>query len=75
MSTLPLPMTDESLMPFGKHRGKAMSNVPARYLLWLWENAYNLRNPLKDYIATNLDAIKKEVELSDKRKKQKRSAG
>ena len=27
--------TDQTRMPFGKHRGKPMKDVPAEYLLWL----------------------------------------
>lgn len=64
------PMTDESLMPFGKHKGKAMANVPAHYLLWLWENA-DLRDPLKAYISENLEVIKDEI----KKNEIKKSAG
>lgn len=28
-------LTDNSPMPWGKHKGTAMANVPAHYLLWL----------------------------------------
>lgn len=28
-------MTDQDLMPFGKHKGEKMEKVPASYLLWL----------------------------------------
>jgi hypothetical protein len=30
-------LNDKSLMPFGKHKGKAMEDVPAGYLLWYME--------------------------------------
>ena len=30
-------MTDESLMPYGVHKGKKMIAVPAHYLIWLLE--------------------------------------
>ena len=29
-------MTDESIMPFGRHKGEPMANVPDKYLKWLW---------------------------------------
>lgn len=29
-------MNDESIMPFGKHKGKPMIEVPDEYLLWFW---------------------------------------
>lgn len=28
--------TDLDLMPFGKHKGEPMQDVPAHYLRWLW---------------------------------------
>lgn len=28
--------TDTDLMPFGKHKGDLLQDVPARYLAWLW---------------------------------------
>ena len=31
-------MTDESIMPWGKHKGEKMANAPPSYLLWLLEN-------------------------------------
>jgi len=31
-------MKDDDLMPFGKHKGKAMANVPASWLVWFWES-------------------------------------
>jgi hypothetical protein len=30
--------TDASIMPFGKHSGTRLEDVPAQYLLWLWDN-------------------------------------
>lgn len=59
---------DESLMPFGKHKGEKMANVPAPYLLWLKENA-NLHDNLKNYIESNLDLLKAEAAKSNKKKK------
>jgi len=28
-------LTDETLMPWGKHKGEMLKDVPANYLLWL----------------------------------------
>lgn len=52
--------TDETIMPFGVHVGKAVANVPAGYLIALYEKgiAYGA---LKAYIQDNLDVLKKEV--------------
>jgi len=53
-------LTDESPMPYGIHKGKEMANVPANYLLWLWDAGKGSRE-VTNYIAENLDALKKEV--------------
>jgi len=29
-------MKDQDAMPFGKHKEKAMANVPDKYLMWLY---------------------------------------
>ena len=52
-------LTDESLMPFGQHKGKKLVNVPDTYLMWLYENN-KAHGDLKEYIEDNLDVIKKE---------------
>ena len=52
-------MTDESLMPYGKYKGIKMVDVPATYLLWLFENGKCDRD-VKNYITDNLDVLNKE---------------
>lgn len=47
-------------MPFGKYRGKAMVNVPAFYLLWLYNNGC-AHEGVRKYINDNLDALNKEA--------------
>lgn len=49
--------TDSSLMPFGKYKDIRLIDVPASYLLWLYEN--DKAGNVKSYIEDNLDAIKK----------------
>lgn len=50
-------LTDASPMPFGKHQGKKMEDVPASYLLWLWNE--NVTQPaVRAYIQDNLDVLK-----------------
>lgn len=57
--------TDETRMPFGMHKGKALANVPAKYLLYLYNN--NLDHvSLRQYIEANMDALKKEAGLKAK---------
>lgn len=33
--------TDTDLMPFGKHKGEPLQDVPARYLAWLYGELRN----------------------------------
>lgn len=61
-------LDDSSPMPLGKHRGKAMEDVPDNYLMWLWEQnvqKYQKGNlthapthQIMRYIEDNLDAIR-----------------
>lgn len=56
------PLTDESLMPFGKHKGTKMINVPASYLLWLSKQEWIEEWPaVLDYIEDNADVLEMEV--------------
>ncbi len=59
-------LTDHSLMPFGKHRGTEMANVPGDYLMWLFEqweekppNTPEQRQVL-EYIERNKDTLENE---------------
>lgn len=50
-------------MPFGKHKGQDMENVPASYLLWLFEQDWISQWPdVKGYIDKNTAGIKKQIE-------------
>lgn len=53
-------LEDEDLMPFGIHKGLQMADVPAKYLLWLYEN--NRTGPLvRIYIEENWDILHNEI--------------
>jgi hypothetical protein len=57
--------TDQTTMPWGKHKGEKLANIPAAYLIWLYENAgiagqYH-NKWLADYIKDNMDILKAEV--------------
>lgn len=62
------PLNDTDPMPFGKHKGTPMQDVPASYLHWLWtqNNGRDQRtqmlssDPVLDYIRRNLSALKLE---------------
>lgn len=55
-------LSDLDPMPFGKHRGIPMQDVPAGYLHWLWSNGKKDDHscPVAGYIRRNLDALRKE---------------
>lgn len=53
-------LTDNDLMPSGKHVGVKMIDVPAKYLMYIYDN--NMCKPeVKLYIEDNLDVIKKQA--------------
>ena len=58
-------LKDDSPMPWGKHKGTKMANVPAAYLLFIYRvtynNSYSEQHPVSMYIHNNLDALKLET--------------
>ena len=45
-------------MPFGKHKGTRLDQVPVRYLLWLWKNGLKDRDtPLAAWIWQSFDDL------------------
>ncbi|MCK9220240.1 MAG: DUF3820 family protein [Bacteroidales bacterium] len=59
-------MTDESIMPYGIHKGKEMADVPLEYLLWLYENQ-KCFGEVKKYIQENIDVIKGQIAYAKKK--------
>lgn len=59
---MPKQLDDLSPMPFGKHRGTPMQDVPADYLHWLWTNGkeHDRRCQVADYIRRNITALQQE---------------
>jgi hypothetical protein len=56
-------LDDSDEMPFGKHKGKRMEDVPASYLHWLWFNGLKQEtdsSQVADYIERNLSALQSE---------------
>lgn len=55
-------LTDTSPMPFGKHKGTPMQDVPAPYLHWLWTEGmeHDHESEVANYIRDNLEALKME---------------
>jgi len=48
--------TDETIMPFGAHKGKKLANVPANYLIWMYENK-RLFPYLEEYVKDNWSVL------------------
>lgn len=58
-----MALTDKSILDFGlKYRGKVLEDVPASYLLFIYNNNYAIGQELKDYIEDNLDVLEKQKE-------------
>lgn len=53
-------LTDNGLMPYGKYKGTRMEEVPASYLLWLYDNE-KCSTDVKKYIEDNIDVLNDEV--------------
>ncbi len=55
-------LLDTDLMPFGKHKGIPMQDVPADYLHYLWQNGLSKdKKPVAIYIRRCLNALKQET--------------
>lgn len=63
---------DDYPMTFGKYRGTLMANVPAAYLLWLWDNSTEFNREkgynkgVFGYIKENLEVLREEVKKEKK---------
>jgi uncharacterized protein (DUF3820 family) len=56
-------LSDTDKMPFGMHKDKPMSDVPASYFHYLWNSgkSHELKIcPVARYIKRNMDALKME---------------
>jgi len=53
-------LNDESPMPYGHYKGVKMANVPAGYLLWLWDNE-KCSSGVFEYVRDNWEVLIQEV--------------
>lgn len=51
-----MTMTADTVMHFGKHKGKALKDIPTDYLIELWmaPKKYGVSGDLMKYITNNL---------------------
>ncbi len=52
--------TDDDKMPFGKHKNELLSDVPATYFHWLWQQRPLSNQRLENYIFNSIPALKKD---------------
>ena len=50
-------------MEFGIHKGKKLIDVPASYLIWLYDND-KCSWALKEYIRENMDVLKSQAKTN-----------
>jgi hypothetical protein len=63
-------INDETIMPWGKHKGEKLANIPAGYFLWLEVQIKQKPNLLQSvfeqkllrYIQDNMDILILEIE-------------
>lgn len=59
-------MKDTDIMPFGKHKGKMLGEIPADYMIWLYEEMKVKRNPFAkrftEYLQSNLEYYKQQLD-------------
>lgn len=55
-------LNDTDGMPFGKHKGVLMQDLPAAHLHFLWHNGLRTeKKPVANYIRRCLNALRKET--------------
>lgn len=59
-------LDDASPMPYGKHKGRPMEDIPADYLLWLVDNS-RASPKVEEYVKENLDVLQKEIREQKRR--------
>ncbi len=66
---------DKYALPFGKHKGKVLNEVPAAYLIWCCEQPWFIDGfeDLKEWIEENFEEI--EVRMKDEREEHFRGRG
>ena len=67
---------DETKIPFGKFKDEKMANVPAWYLIYVYDNraekfryVWERYTPVFDYIEQNMDVLKVQKKRDDEAKK------
>lgn len=59
-------LTDQSKMPFGKHKGKTLAEIPDHYFVWLYDDG--VQGDLRVYIEESVPAIANSINRKPKGK-------
>lgn len=51
---------ENTVMTFGRYKNYKLGNVPASHLLWLYNKAAFVPEPLKKYIEQNMEKLKQQ---------------
>lgn len=52
--------TDTTIITWGKYKGRALANIPADYLLYVYTKGWG-NTDFKEYLADNLEIIRAEA--------------
>jgi uncharacterized protein (DUF3820 family) len=59
-------MKDTDIMIFGKHKGKMLGEIPADYMLWLYDEMKEKKGPfakeLTEYLKENIEYYKQQID-------------
>ena len=56
-----MDIDENIIMPFGKHKGKKLANVPASYFIYLYDKGVFEYGTIKMYVEQNLEQLRKEA--------------
>ena len=59
-------LTDKDMMPWGKYQGELMEDVPAEYLLFLYDGKGIFDPKVNRYVLENINILRMQVENNKK---------
>lgn len=61
------PVTEETLLAYGRqHRGKPLKDVPASYLVWMYEHGRDVPKKYSDWILERIDLLEMAAKEEEK---------
>ena len=59
MNSTIFEVNHNTVITFGRYKGKKLKEIPAKYMLWLLEKGF-LTGQMKKYLRTNAEVLRKE---------------